>query len=76
MYEGPMDENSMHVLPTESRNVERGIAVVDSMVILHKIQSTALGTVTDLSHGFNDLLLSMTREYDEIIHHMIRAHIT
>ena len=37
------------------------------MVILHKMQSTAIGTVVDLSHCFNDLLLSMTREYDEII---------
>ncbi len=37
------------------------------MVILHKMQSTALGIVVHLSHSFNDLLLSMTREYDEII---------
>ena len=43
------------------------MAVVDGMVILHKMQSTALGTVVDLSHSFNDLLLSMTRVYDEII---------
>ena len=62
-----MDEDATHVLPTESRDVERGIAVVDGMVILHKMQSTALWTVVDLSHSFNDLLLSMTREYDEII---------
>ena len=69
LYKGQLDEDATHVLPTESRDVERGIAVVDGMVIklLHKIQSTALGTVVDLSHRFNDLMLSMTREYDEII---------
>ena len=67
VYEGSMDENATHVLPTEGRDVERGVAVVDGMVILHKMQSTALRTIVDLSHSFNDLLLSMTREYDEII---------
>ena len=68
VHEGPMDEDATHVLPTESRDVERGIAFVGGMVILYKMQSTALGTVVDLSHSFNDLLLSMTMEYDEIIH--------
>ena len=67
VYEGPLAEDAMHILPTESRDVGRGIAVVDGMVIVHKMQSTAIGTVVDLSHCFNDLLLSMTREYDEII---------
>ena len=67
LYEGPLDEDTTHVLPTESRDVERGIAVVDGMVILHKMHSTALGTVVNLSHSFNCMLLSMTREYDEII---------
>ena len=62
-----MDEDATHVLPTESRDVERGVAVVVDMVILHKMQSTALGTVVDLSHCFKDLLLSMTREYDDMI---------
>ena len=67
--EGSMDEYATHVLPTESRDVERerGIAVVDGMVILNKMQSTVLGTVVDLSHSFNYLLLSMTRGYDDII---------
>ena len=32
VYEGPMDENATHVLPTKSRDVKRGIAVVDGMV--------------------------------------------
>ena len=67
VYEGPLDEKATHVLPTESRDVERGIAVVDGMVILHKMQSTTLGIVVDLSYRFNGLLLSMNREYDEII---------
>ena len=67
MYDGPLDEDATHVLPTESRDVEKGIAVVDGMAILHKMQSTALGTVVDLSHGFNDLLVSMSWKYDAII---------
>ena len=67
MYDGPLDEDATHVLPTERRDVEKGIAVVDGMAILHKTQSTALGTVLDLSHGFNDLLVSMNWEYDAII---------
>ena len=33
VYEGSMDEDATHVLPTESRDVERGVAVVDDMVI-------------------------------------------
>ena len=59
MYEGSMDEDATHVLPTEGPDLERGIAVVDGMVILHKMQSTALGTNVELSNSFNDLLLSM-----------------
>ena len=47
--------------------MEKGIAVVYGMAILHKIQSTALGTVVDLSHGFNDLLVSMSWVYDAMI---------
>ena len=47
--------------------MEKGIAVVDDMAILHKMQSTALGTVDDLSHGFNGLLVSMSWEYDAIV---------
>ena len=65
--EGSIDEDATHVLPTESLDVDRGITDIDGMVILHKMQSTALGIVVDLSHSINDLLLSMTREYDEII---------
>ena len=65
--EGSMDEDATHVIPSESRNVERGIAVVDGMVILYKIQSTSFGTVVDLRYSFNYLLLSMTRDYDDII---------
>ena len=67
MYDDPLDEDATHVLPTESRDVEKGIAVVDGMAILHKMQFTALGTVVDLGHGFNDLLVSMSWEYDAII---------
>ena len=49
-----MDEDATHVLPTQSRDVERGVAVLDGMAILHKMQSTALGTLFDLRHRFND----------------------
>ena len=49
------------------QNVERGTAVIEGMVILHKMQSTALGTVVCLNHRFNDLMLSTTRGYDDII---------
>ena len=31
------------------------------------MKSNALQTVVDLSHSFNELLLSMTKEYDEIM---------
>ena len=67
MYDGPLDEDATHVLPTESRDVEKRIAVVDGRAILHKMQSTTIGTVVDLSHGFNDLLVSLSWEYDAII---------
>ena len=67
MCDGPLDEDANHVLPTESRDVAKGIAVVDGMAILHKMQSTALVTVVDLSHGFNDLLVSTSWEVDAII---------
>ena len=39
--------------------MEKGIAVVDGIVILHKMKSNSLQTVVDLSHSFNELLLSM-----------------
>ena len=54
VYECLMDAVATPALPIESRDVERGVAVVDGMVILHKMQSTALGTIVDLSHSFND----------------------
>ena len=65
VYECYMDEDATQVLPTESPDVNRGIT--HGMVILHKIQSIAFGMVVDVSHSFNCQLLSMTREYDEII---------
>ena len=47
--------------------MEKGIAVVDGVVILNKMKSNALQTVVDVSHSFNEPLLSMTREYDDIM---------
>ena len=55
VYECSMDENARHDLPTESLDVDRGITDVDGMVILHKIQSTALGIVVDLSYSITPL---------------------
>ena len=49
MHEGPMDEDTTHILPTGSLGVDEGM------------------TGVDLSHSFNDPLLSMTREHDYII---------
>ena len=53
-----MDEDTTHVLPGDSRGMEKGIAVVDGMVIVHKMKPTSSGTV-DLTHSFNELLLSV-----------------
>ena len=47
--------------------MEKGFAVVDGIAILHKMKSNSPQTVVDLSHSFNELLLSMTRGYDEIM---------
>ena len=47
--------------------MEKRIAVVDGIVILHKMKSSAFGTVVDLNHSFNELMLSLTTEYDEIM---------
>ena len=43
------------------------VGQVTCLVVLHKMQSTALGTVINRNHGFNDLLVSMSWEYDAII---------
>ena len=48
VYEGPLAEDAMHILPTESRDVGRGIAVVDGMVILHTMQSTSEQLLTSV----------------------------
>ena len=55
VYECSMDEDARHDLPTESLDVDRGITDVDGMVILHKMQSTALGIVVDLSYSITPL---------------------
>ena len=60
-HKGPMDEDTTYVLPAECRGMEKWIAVVDGIVVVHKTKSTALGTVVDLCHSFKELLLSMTQ---------------
>ncbi len=46
----------------------RKIAVVDGMVVVQKlIKPTTVHTVKDLSECFNYKLMSLTREYDEVI---------
>ena len=66
VHEGPMDEDTTHDLPDDSLGMEKGIAVVDCMALVHRKKSTAFGIV-DLNHSFNELLLSMAGVYDEII---------
>ena len=72
VHEGPMDEDTTHVQPFYQLRVEAWrngsqYCIIDGSVILHRMKSNALGTLVDLSHNFNELLLSMTREYDEIM---------
>ena len=44
------------------------IAVVDEMVVVQKlIKPTTVNTVKYLSECFNNRLMSLTREYDEVI---------
>lgn len=45
------------------------IALVDGMVLLQKMANkpATILTVKDLSECFNDRLMSLTRDYDEII---------
>ena len=47
----------------------RRIALVDEMALPQKSaqKSTTIVTVKDLSKFFNDKLMSLTRDYDEII---------
>ena len=67
VHEGPMDEYTTHVLQADSWGMEKGFTAVDGIVILHKIKFNALQTVVGLDLSFNELMLSTTREYDEIM---------
>ena len=70
VHKGPID--TTHVQPfyqlrIEARRKGSQYCIIDGSVILHRMKSNALRTVVDLSHNCNELLLSMTREYDEIM---------
>ena len=56
MYDGPLDEDATHVLPTVSR-VEKVIAVVDGMAINYYINCSPLPSEHLLTSG----MASMTR---------------
>ena len=55
--------------PMDTNNDKRKIAVVDGMVLVQKMTTKAVTIVTvkDLSVNFNEILMSLTRNYDEII---------
>lgn len=66
VQEDPRPEGGMHTTPEAPSHK---IALVDGMVILQKMakKPATIVTVKDLSDCFNERLMSLTREYDEII---------
>ena len=64
--EDQQPEDRMDITPDAP---SRKIALVDGMVLLHKMANkpTTIVTVKDLSECFNERLMSLTRDYDEII---------
>lgn len=70
------DEDAGNIDPTidlastlvEDPRPSRKIAVVDGMVVVQKLtKPSTVYTVKDLSESFNDRLMRLTRDYDEII---------
>ena len=64
--ENQQPEDGMDITPDAP---SRKIALVDGMVLLQKMakKPTTIVTIKDLSECFNDRLMSLTRDYDEII---------
>ena len=64
--EDQQPENGMDTTPDA---LSRKIALVDAMVLLQKMakKPATIVTVKHLSECFNDRLMSLTRDYDEII---------
>ena len=66
VHEDPMDEVTTYVQPAESRGMETGIAVVDDIVILHKLKSNAYNEVrlqgqrSDLYETHNETGIKLT----------------
>lgn len=65
LQEDQQPEDGMDTTPDAP---SRKIALVDGMVLQHMAKKpTTILTVKDLSEYFNDRLMSLTRDYDEII---------
>ena len=64
--ENQQPEDGMDITPDAPSHK---IALVDGMVLLQKMakKPTTIVTIKDLSECFNDRLMSLTRDYDEII---------
>lgn len=73
------NESPMDTEPTKSINQDdspsRKIALVDGMVVVQKLtkKPSSVVTIKDLGRWFYDRLISMTRDYDEII--LVFSHI-
>lgn len=68
--EAPQEDQQLEYVMDITPNVpSRKIALVDGMVLLQQMAKTAVTIVTvqDLSQCFNDRLMCLTRDYDEII---------
>ena len=63
------DEISADRQPGEECEINEKIAVIDGMVFLQKLSKKAesIVTVLDLSAAFNESLIKVTRQFDEII---------
>ena len=66
MVPGPQEQNE---LAETNESQGQKIAVVDGMVLVQKLytKSASVNTVKDLSIYFNERLMNITRDYDEII---------
>ena len=68
LQEDQQPEDGMDIT-LDAPSPSRKIALVDDMVLvqLMAIKPATIVTVKDLSECFNDRLMSLTRDYDEII---------
>ena len=64
-----MDTGTQSSAQSQYNNHSRKIALVDGMVLVQKLtkKPATVATVKDLSKWFYDRLMSLTRDYDEVI---------